>query len=63
MVGHWSTEVAKRIDTFATAIHLGMKVDQRSDLDLSYTPPFGAPWDPVHGAGHAWTAATSSDPN
>jgi len=61
MVGHWSTEVPKRIDTFAAAIHNAMSVDQLSDLDLSYTPPFSAPWDPVQVAAQAWAAATRSD--
>jgi NADPH-dependent 2,4-dienoyl-CoA reductase/sulfur reductase-like enzyme len=58
IVGHRSTEVSKRIDTFATAIHNALSVDQLSDLDLSYTPPFSAPWDPVQVAAQAWTAAT-----
>jgi NADPH-dependent 2,4-dienoyl-CoA reductase/sulfur reductase-like enzyme len=61
MVGHWSTEVAKRIDTFAVAIHNAMSVDQLSDLDLSYTPPFSGPWDPVQVAAQAWTAAVRPD--
>ena len=33
-----------------------MTVDQVSDLDLSYTPPLGSPWDAVQIAGQAWTA-------
>ena len=62
MVGNWRTEGAKRIDTCATAIHNAMTVDQLSDLDLSYTPPFSAPWDPVQTAAQAWTATLSSQP-
>jgi hypothetical protein len=31
-----------------------MTVDQLSDLDLSYTPPFGSPWDAVQAAARAW---------
>jgi pyruvate/2-oxoglutarate dehydrogenase complex dihydrolipoamide dehydrogenase (E3) component len=39
LVGHLNTEIAKRIDIPATAIHNDMTVDAISDLDLSYTPP------------------------
>ena len=46
--------MAKRIDTFATAIHHEMTVDAVSDLDLSYTPPLGSPWDAVQMATQAW---------
>jgi NADPH-dependent 2,4-dienoyl-CoA reductase/sulfur reductase-like enzyme len=54
IVGHHDGEVAKRIDIFATAIHHGMSVDGLSNLDLSYTPPFGSPWDAVQIASQAW---------
>jgi hypothetical protein len=27
------------------------------DLDLTYTPPLSAPWDPIQQAAHAWEAA------
>ncbi len=54
IIGYSGTEVAKRIDIFATAIHLGMNVEQVSDLDLSYTPPLSSPWDPVQMATQAW---------
>jgi hypothetical protein len=57
MIGHYGTEVSRRIDIFATAIHHGMSVDQMSDLDLSYTPPLSSPWDPVQMAARAWTAS------
>jgi len=56
IAGHHGGQVAKRIDVFATALHLGLPVDALSDLDLSYTPPLGAPWDPVQAAAQAWTA-------
>ena len=39
IVGHWRSEVAKRIDVFATALFHGMRVEELNDLDLSYTPP------------------------
>ena len=38
---------AKRIDVIATAITAGMDVDEVSQLDLSYAPPFSPLWDPV----------------
>jgi NADPH-dependent 2,4-dienoyl-CoA reductase/sulfur reductase-like enzyme len=38
---------AKRIDTIATAVTVGMTVQQMVDLDLSYAPPFSPVWDPV----------------
>jgi NADPH-dependent 2,4-dienoyl-CoA reductase/sulfur reductase-like enzyme len=55
LLGHKHAEIAKRIDIAATAIHNGMTVDQVSDLDLSYTPPLGSPWDAVQIAAQAWT--------
>jgi NADPH-dependent 2,4-dienoyl-CoA reductase/sulfur reductase-like enzyme len=55
LVGQLGAEIAKRIDTFATAIFHGMTVDQVSDLDLSYTPPLGSPWDAVQMSTQAWT--------
>ena len=54
LVGRRGTEIAKRIDTFATAIHHGMTVDGMTELDLSYTPPLGSPWDAVQMASQAW---------
>jgi NADPH-dependent 2,4-dienoyl-CoA reductase/sulfur reductase-like enzyme len=54
LFGHKDAEVAKRIDIAATAIFHGMTVDAVSDLDLSYTPPLGSPWDAVQMAAQAW---------
>ncbi len=54
MLGHWQADVATRIDVFAAALFSGMAVDELSDLDLSYTPPLGSPWDPVQIGAHAW---------
>ena len=45
---------------FATALHLGMTVDAISDLDLSYTPPLGSPWDAVQLAAQSWAKAPRS---
>jgi len=38
----------------ATALFHGMPVDGLSELDLSYTPPLGSPWDAVQVAAQAW---------
>jgi NADPH-dependent 2,4-dienoyl-CoA reductase/sulfur reductase-like enzyme len=58
LVGHQDAEVAKRIDIPATALFHAMTVEGLSDLDLSYTPPFGSPWDAVQMAAQAWTRQT-----
>ena len=55
LFGHKNAEIAKRIDIAATAIYHGMTVDEVSDLDLSYTPPLGSPWDAVQAGAQAWT--------
>jgi hypothetical protein len=47
LVGHKDAEVAKRIDIPAGALFHGMTVEGLGDLDLSYTPPFGSPWDAI----------------
>jgi NADPH-dependent 2,4-dienoyl-CoA reductase/sulfur reductase-like enzyme len=54
LVGNWGSEVAKRADIFATALHMGLRVDDLNDLDLSYTPPVSSPWDPVQMAALTW---------
>jgi NADPH-dependent 2,4-dienoyl-CoA reductase/sulfur reductase-like enzyme len=54
MVGPWHAEIAKRIDIYATALFHAMTVDGINDLDLSYTPPSGSPWDAVQVAAQAW---------
>lgn len=59
MVGHWQSEVAKRIDIFATAIFHEMNVEDLNDLDLSYTPPLSSPWDPVQMSAQEWTLSMS----
>ena len=61
-MGHWRAAVAKRIDVFATALHLGMTVDGISELDLSYTPPPGSPWDAVLRAPWAKAVPSQRDP-
>ena len=54
MIGYYQSEVAKRIDIFATALFHGMGVEELNDLDLSYTPPFSSPWDPVQMSAQSW---------
>lgn len=61
ILGHWRSEVSKRIDVFATALFHGMGVEDLNDLDLSYTPPFGSPWDPVQMGVQAWMGAVKTD--
>ena len=54
LVGHLGSEIAKRIDIPATAIFNRMTVRALSDLDLSYTPPLGSPWDALQTGAQAW---------
>ncbi len=54
LVGHWQAQVAKRIDILAAALFHGMKVEELNDLDLSYTPPLGSPWDVVQAGAQVW---------
>jgi len=60
LVGTRGAEISKRVDTYATALHHGMTVAAMSDLDLSYTPPLGSPWDAVQMATQAWERAARS---
>lgn len=43
--------VDRRIDVLATAIRAGLKAEDLVDIDLAYSPPFGAPKDPVNMVG------------
>jgi NADPH-dependent 2,4-dienoyl-CoA reductase/sulfur reductase-like enzyme len=63
ILGHWQAEVAKRVDVYAAALFAGQSVDAINDLDLSYTPPLGSPWDAVQLAAQAWTAAVKGGPS
>jgi len=54
LVGDHRAEVAKRIDIPAGALFHHMTVEGLSDLDLSYTPPFGSPWDAIQLAAQDW---------
>ena len=59
LFGHRHAEIAKRIDIAATAIFHTMTVNGLSDLDLSYTPPLGSPWDAVQMGTQAWVRQAS----
>jgi len=54
LFGHRHAEIAKRIDIAATAIFHNMTIDAVSDLDLSYTPPLGSPWEAVQMGAQSW---------
>jgi NADPH-dependent 2,4-dienoyl-CoA reductase/sulfur reductase-like enzyme len=63
LLGDQRAQVAKRIDIPAGALFHHMTVEGLSDLDLSYTPPFGSPWDAVQMAAQIWTRqAQGGDP-
>ena len=51
LLGAWlvgrDPSAGKRADVLAVALSTGMTVEQISDLDLSYAPPFAPVWDPV----------------
>lgn len=57
LVGTHGAEIAKRVDTYAVALQNGLTVEQLLDLDLSYTPPLGSPWDAIQLAAQSWLAA------
>jgi hypothetical protein len=59
LIGHLQSEIAKRIDMPATAIHNEMTIDALSALDLSYTPPLGSPWEALQVGAQAWTRETT----
>lgn len=42
----------KRVDVIATAIKAGMTVEDLTELELAYAPPFGSAKDPVNVAGY-----------
>ena len=54
LLGRLTAEVPKRVDVAACALFHGMTVEELNDLDLSYAPPFGSPWDAVQTAAQGW---------
>ena len=61
LFGHRQAEVAKRIDIAAAAIFNEMTIDAVSDLDLSYTPPLGSPWDALQLGAQSWASAATAN--
>jgi len=59
LVGRLGSEIAKRIDIAATAMFNEM-TDGMSDLDLSYTPPLGSPWDALQTGAQTWRRLADS---
>ena len=59
--GRRSSEIAKRVDICATAIHHGTTGDSLNELDLSYTPPLASPGDAVQLAAQAWVRGQASN--
>jgi len=57
IVGSSGSEISKRVDVVAAALFQGGTVDDLNDMDLSYTPPFSSPWDPLQIAAQAWMRA------
>jgi NADPH-dependent 2,4-dienoyl-CoA reductase/sulfur reductase-like enzyme len=55
--GQRHAEIAKRVDIAVATIFHGMTVDAVSDLDLSYTPPLGSPWDAIQIGAQTWEGA------
>jgi NADPH-dependent 2,4-dienoyl-CoA reductase/sulfur reductase-like enzyme len=60
LFGHRHAEVAKRIDIAAVSLFHEMTIDAVSDLDLSYTPPLGSPWDAVQAGAQMWVRGATS---
>ncbi len=54
ILGHRKAEISKRIDIVAAALFQDSQIETLNDLDLSYTPPFSSPWDPVQIAAQLW---------
>jgi NADPH-dependent 2,4-dienoyl-CoA reductase/sulfur reductase-like enzyme len=61
LAGHEGSEVAKRIDVVATALFNGMAVESINELDLSYTPPLGSPWDALQIGAQSWVRAAQRE--
>jgi pyruvate/2-oxoglutarate dehydrogenase complex dihydrolipoamide dehydrogenase (E3) component len=38
---------ARKINVLAVALHQGMNLEEVSQLDLAYAPPFTSVWDPL----------------
>lgn len=54
IIGCAGSEISKRIDIIAAAIHNNYSVEQLNHLDLTYTPPLSSPWDSIQMAAQEW---------
>jgi hypothetical protein len=61
LVGRLGAEISKRVDLYASALFHDMTVADIADLDLSYTPPLGSPWDVVQMAAQQWESEVTTD--
>ncbi len=61
ILGDYRGEVAKRIDIFSAALSNRMSIASLNDLDLSYTPPLGMPWDAIQVAAQQWERSARSN--
>jgi NADPH-dependent 2,4-dienoyl-CoA reductase/sulfur reductase-like enzyme len=61
LVGRLGAEISKRVDIYASALFHDMTVADIADLDLSYTPPLGSPWDAVQMAAQQWESKVAID--
>lgn len=61
LVGRLGAEISKRVDIYASALFHDMTVADIADLDLSYTPPLGSPWDAVQMAAQQWESRVTID--
>jgi hypothetical protein len=52
---------AREFEPAAAALFHGMRVDELNDLDLSYTPPFGSPWNAVQHGAQSWVRVAVGD--
>lgn len=57
ILGNRKAEISKRIDIVAAALIQNAIVEDLNDMDLSYTPPFSGPWDPIQMASQTWVGA------
>lgn len=53
--------MAKRVDIAAAGLFAERAVDQLNDVDLSYIPPLGSPWDAVQVAAQTWVGRQGQD--
>ncbi|MCY0881224.1 MAG: FAD-dependent oxidoreductase [Firmicutes bacterium] len=60
MIGNISTSAAQRIDLIANALFYHATIPDILQWDLSYSPPFSSPWDPLQQAAQHWMRRAAS---